>query len=152
MIFLKQRQQHANSFFIQPLAPQSLPGRVLKMAHRAIPNLAPKTTLQHLLQPLPRPAPYTEHLHFPAHQARPHHSAPAPLIPLFWKALPTPHTYFTCWARLQSIAPFCLAFSFTTPLHLLRCSSFPQAELRIPVVHVPVCLIGQLLSPTRLNY
>lgn len=76
------------------LAPQSLPGRVLKMAHRAVPNLAPDHPSS-IFFSHSRPAPYAEHLHFPTHQARPHHSAQAPLISPYLEGPPdTPHLLY----------------------------------------------------------
>ena len=76
------------------LAPQSLPGRVLKMAHRAIPNLAPDHPFS-IFFSHSRPAPHTEHLHFPTRQARPYHSAQALLVSPYLEGPPnTPHLLY----------------------------------------------------------
>ena len=124
------------------LAPQSLPGRVLKIAHRAIPNLAsdhPFSIFCHS-----RPAPHTEHLlseHlptqltvlviFPTHQAWPHHSAQAlPVSPYLEGPPNTPYPlHLLSQASNPSPRPALLSLS-QPPASSEDAFLAPSAELR----------------------
>ena len=93
------------------LAPQSLPGRVLKMAHRAVPNLAPDHPSS-IFFSHSRPAPYAEHFPNTPGTTTPL-SASSPHFPLSGRPSRHPTPTLPVEPGFKSIAPSCLAFSIT---------------------------------------
>lgn len=114
------------------IAPQRLPGRVLKILMGPFPTW-PQTTLPASSAATPNQHPPHWTLDISQRTMRHHATQPgSPCFPLSGRPSQAPIPTLPVQSAFRSIAPVLLCFRLHTSLHLPRIlSSFPQAELRI---------------------